>query len=216
MPKRPTVLVPYTFASGKHMCLVADKFGDVHALPAPTMNQAVYLLGHTASMIADMIVTPDSQYLITCDRDEKIRVSCLPHTEKIESFCLGHTSFLCNADIVDEHRLVSVAADKQLCVWDIQQGKLLGKVALRPESGEQPMNFESSQPEESESKDHSEEKEEKASENVDEPPQDADDDEDVNADMDQAEFAHVDTRGPIPLRVRASPALSVVAVATKG
>eukprot|EP00061_Rhincodon_typus_P012159 g37718.t1 len=35
-------------------------------------------------------VSPDDRYVITADRDEKIRVSLLEQPYIIEAFCLGH------------------------------------------------------------------------------------------------------------------------------
>lgn len=36
-------------------------------------------------------VSPDDRYVLTADRDEKIRVSWALAPHNIESFCLGHT-----------------------------------------------------------------------------------------------------------------------------
>lgn len=36
-------------------------------------------------------VSPDDHYVLTADRDEKIRVSWAAAPHSIESFCLGHT-----------------------------------------------------------------------------------------------------------------------------
>ena len=35
------------------------------------------------------VITKDDKFLITSDRDEKIRVSCYPNSYNIHSFCLG-------------------------------------------------------------------------------------------------------------------------------
>lgn len=36
------------------------------------------------------IITKDQKFLITADRDEKIRISHFPNAYNIETFCLGH------------------------------------------------------------------------------------------------------------------------------
>lgn len=39
---------------------------------------------------ASQSMSPDDKYIITADRDEKIRVSPLTSPHNIQSFCLGH------------------------------------------------------------------------------------------------------------------------------
>lgn len=39
-------------------------------------------------------VTADDRFVITADRDEKIRVSCFPNAYNIHTFCLGHTGWV--------------------------------------------------------------------------------------------------------------------------
>ena len=36
------------------------------------------------------VLAEDDKFLITSDRDEKIRVSCFPNSYSIHTFCLGH------------------------------------------------------------------------------------------------------------------------------
>ena len=40
------------------------------------------------------MLSPSNRHVITCDRDEKIRVSNFPNSYNIESFCLGHTELV--------------------------------------------------------------------------------------------------------------------------
>ncbi len=53
----------------------------------------VLLLGHL-SMLLDVLVTDCSRFVVTCDRDEKIRVSRYPNAYNIHTYCLGHTEFV--------------------------------------------------------------------------------------------------------------------------
>lgn len=70
--------------------VVADKFGDVTAFPLPDLEKnSKLLLGHL-SIVTDMLSLEN--YLVTCDRDEKIRVSLIPRTFLVHSWCLGHKS----------------------------------------------------------------------------------------------------------------------------
>jgi len=47
------------------------------------------MLGHV-SMLTDILLSKDEKYVITSDRDEKIRVTKYPKTYIIKNFCLGH------------------------------------------------------------------------------------------------------------------------------
>ena len=104
------------------------------------------ILGHV-SMLLDLIAVskpapasalPDQpqskkyrNYIITCDRDEHVRVSRgIPQAHVIETFCLGHTSFVNKLCIVEQDILVSGGGDGFLCMWDWVRGKLVGKVDL--------------------------------------------------------------------------------------
>lgn len=104
------------------------------------------ILGHV-SMLLDLVAarapapaSPSSgesrkgkyrDYIVTSDRDEHIRVSRgIPQSHIIETFCLGHTSFVNKLCIVQQNLLVSGGGDKFLCVWDWVQGRLLKKIDL--------------------------------------------------------------------------------------
>ena len=82
------------------------------------------LLGHV-SIILDMAISRDDRYIVTADRDEKIRVSCFPNSYNIESFCLGHTEYVWKIIIPDKipQVLVSASGDGTLRFWDYKVGK---------------------------------------------------------------------------------------------
>jgi hypothetical protein len=42
---------------------------------------------------AAQVLSASERYLLTADRDEKIRVSRFPFTAQIEAFCLAHTEY---------------------------------------------------------------------------------------------------------------------------
>ncbi|KAI0104776.1 hypothetical protein GGR51DRAFT_219148 [Nemania sp. FL0031] len=93
------------------------------------------LLGHV-SMLTCVLTAKDSQnrpYILTADRDEHIRVSRgMPQAHVIETYCLGHGSFV-NALCIPRSRLavlVSGGGDNELFVWDWLAGQLLGTVDL--------------------------------------------------------------------------------------
>ncbi|GAM25899.1 hypothetical protein SAMD00019534_090740 [Acytostelium subglobosum LB1] len=79
------------------------------------------LLGHF-SAITDIHFSQCFNYLITSDRDEKIRVSNYPNTFDIQNFCLGHKT----PDI-----LVSGSGDGTINVWRWKEGTLLQTVDVK-------------------------------------------------------------------------------------
>ncbi|KAF2155907.1 hypothetical protein K461DRAFT_274961 [Myriangium duriaei CBS 260.36] len=96
------------------------------------------LLGHV-SMLTDLQITTlheDGTYkprIITCDRDEHIRVSRgMPQSHVIEAFCMGHTEFLSKLKLLPETEiLLSGGGDDWMGVWNWKSGQLLAKHDLR-------------------------------------------------------------------------------------
>lgn len=80
------------------------------------------LLGHL-SVISDILVTPCGRYVITCDRDEKIRVSHYPNAYNIASYCLGHTEFVSSLHLIEcSNILVSSSGDGSVRFWNYPEG----------------------------------------------------------------------------------------------
>uniref|UniRef100_A0A6I8PFU7 WD repeat domain 4 n=1 Tax=Ornithorhynchus anatinus TaxID=9258 RepID=A0A6I8PFU7_ORNAN len=89
-----------TFTTSEEKILVADKSGDVYSFSVMEPHSGGKLeLGHL-SMLLDVAMSPDDQYILTADRDEKIRVSLFSAPHNIESFCLGHTEFVSRIFVV--------------------------------------------------------------------------------------------------------------------
>ncbi|KAJ3294692.1 WD repeat-containing protein 4 [Borealophlyctis nickersoniae] len=84
-------------------------------------------------MITDMIMSENGRYIITADRDEKIRVSNYPLAFDLESFCLGHEEFVSAIHLLPENTLVSSGGDPFLLVWDFMKGEILQKIQLPTE-----------------------------------------------------------------------------------
>ena len=83
-------------------------------------------------MLLDMVMSSCGKYIITCDRDEKIRVSKYPNAYNIECYCLGHTDFVTNLQVVhnfSENILLSASGDGSLRVWKYLEGK---EVSTKP------------------------------------------------------------------------------------
>ncbi|KAF2221772.1 hypothetical protein BDZ85DRAFT_220153 [Elsinoe ampelina] len=104
----------------------------------PSAFEHKLLLGHV-SMLTDMqLVTVEAadksrRYIVTCDRDEHIRISRgIPQTHITESYCLGHTEFVHRIRRIPGSRLlVSGGGDNWLGVWDWSTGQLLARKDLQ-------------------------------------------------------------------------------------
>ena len=58
------------------------------------------------SFLSSLKVVTDKM-VITCERDEKIRVSHFPNGYNINNFCLGHTEFVTCIALVSDDLLLS-------------------------------------------------------------------------------------------------------------
>ncbi|KAM6224525.1 tRNA (guanine-N(7)-)-methyltransferase non-catalytic subunit WDR4 [Rhynchocyon petersi] len=116
-----------TFTASEEKVLVADKSGDVYSFSVLEPEGCGKLeLGHL-SMLLDVAVSPDDRYVLTADRDEKIRVSWSAAPHNIESFCLGHTEFVSRIFVVPDQPelLLSTSGDGTLRLWEYRSGREL-------------------------------------------------------------------------------------------
>ncbi|XP_058792005.1 tRNA (guanine-N(7)-)-methyltransferase non-catalytic subunit WDR4 [Phymastichus coffea] len=110
--------------------VVADKSGDAYLFSTSKPDEnGQLLLGHL-SMLLDILATDDGKYIITADRDEKIRISMFPNSYNIVSYCLGHKNFVTNIAILphDKNILVSSGGDGMLMFWDFLAGRELSLI----------------------------------------------------------------------------------------
>ncbi|KAL7641413.1 UNVERIFIED_CONTAM: hypothetical protein RMT77_008553 [Armadillidium vulgare] len=136
----------FAFAPDSSAIVVADKTGDVYLYPISGTDKVLKgitsyaqdsnidvepgpepLLGHL-SMLLDLVLTDDGKYLITCDRDEKIRVSSYPNCYNIHTFCLGHTEFVSHIKLLQESQtthLLSASGDGKVILWNYLTGENL-------------------------------------------------------------------------------------------
>ncbi|KAM3967344.1 tRNA (guanine-N(7)-)-methyltransferase non-catalytic subunit wuho [Aphomia sociella] len=113
------------FTADNTQILVADKSGDVLIYSIKDEDSGTKLLGHL-SLLLDVLQTQDGKYIITCDRDEKIRVSNYPNTYNIQTFCLGHKEFVNHIELLPHNNkyLTSTSGDGTIKCWDYVNGRL--------------------------------------------------------------------------------------------
>ncbi|KFP17801.1 tRNA (guanine-N(7)-)-methyltransferase non-catalytic subunit WDR4, partial [Egretta garzetta] len=105
--------------------LVADKSGDVYSysITEPQADGKLQL-GHL-SLILDVALSPDDRYILTADRDEKIRVSLAKAPYYIVSYCLGHKEFVSKILVIPNYPdlLLSASGDSTLRLWEYKSGE---------------------------------------------------------------------------------------------
>lgn len=117
--KRPTCLC---FCNKEDAVIVGDKSGDVYNFKLGGENiEPNLLLGHL-SMVLGVAVSANDKFIISADRDEKIRVSFYPNAYSIHSYCLGHTELVSCLKLVSVNLLLSGSGDKTLRLWNFKDG----------------------------------------------------------------------------------------------
>ncbi|XP_041970933.1 tRNA (guanine-N(7)-)-methyltransferase non-catalytic subunit wuho [Aricia agestis] len=113
------------FGANNTHIFVADKTGDVLLYDIMSEDNGTKILGHL-SLLLNVLQTNDGKYVITSDRDEKIKVSHFPNTYNIQTYCLGHTEFVNHIEILphDNKYLISASGDGTIKCWDYLSGKL--------------------------------------------------------------------------------------------
>lgn len=120
LPRKASRLV---FSPDSKHLLVADKNGDVYSLdPEKPDEEARLLLGHL-SMLLDVRMSLDGRYVLTADRDEKIRVSRFPNSYNIHNYCLGHRDFVTSLSVLSDNLVVSGSGDGSVRVWRFLEGR---------------------------------------------------------------------------------------------
>ncbi|KAM6291296.1 tRNA (guanine-N(7)-)-methyltransferase non-catalytic subunit WDR4 [Porphyrio hochstetteri] len=105
--------------------LVADKSGDVYSYSVTEPQADGKLeLGHL-SLLLDVALSPDDRYVLTADRDEKIRVSLVKAPYNIVSYCLGHKEFVSRILVIPNYPdlLLSASGDSTLRLWEYKAGE---------------------------------------------------------------------------------------------
>lgn len=138
--KRATVLMltklalPGT-AGATRTLLAADRTGEVVAWECEEPRRSRVLLGHTATVITDLAVSPSGHALFSADRDEKVRISSLPFGRPVLNYCLGHTRYVRRLAVLREPAsalLLSGGGDGTLRLWDWASATCVGVLDISP------------------------------------------------------------------------------------
>lgn len=72
-----------------------------------------------------MRVCPQEKFILTCDRDEKVRVTNYPSFYNIQTFLLGHREFVNCCAFVDQNHVLTGSGDSTIRLWQFIDGKEL-------------------------------------------------------------------------------------------
>ncbi|KAG6509512.1 tRNA (guanine-N(7)-)-methyltransferase non-catalytic subunit wdr4-like [Zingiber officinale] len=141
-----------------HYVAFADKFGVVWLIEIDEEkvqqlkfdSKPVPILGHYCSIITRLDFSADDRFIVSADRDFKIRVTVFPKeplngAHEIQSFCLGHTDFVsCLAFVCPFGHangfLLSGSGDSTVRLWDFVSGTLLATCEVRAKAGQSQSN----------------------------------------------------------------------------
>lgn len=145
-PKKLTCvkIVSSTCDSEGCRVVVGDRQGFVFTVGTKT-KQVQQLLGHTASLITGLALSPHNDtFLLSADRDEKVRVSHFPKTFDIQGFLLGHGKFVTEivtgtfpgASTADTETFVGLtgSGDGKLRIWELPSCRKLSTVDIAHDS----------------------------------------------------------------------------------
>lgn len=107
---------------------IADKFGEVWTCPLKGLlskkTDALSVIAGHISLLTDMIV--NDGFILTCDRDEKIRITLRDRPWIIDQFLLEHKEYVSRMAILSTEYLVTGGGDRELMLWHWKPGKFTG------------------------------------------------------------------------------------------
>merc|ERR1711962_721380 len=124
LPKRPTCLC---FCNKEQTVLVGDKMGDVYRCQFDKDTRTPELLLGHLSMVLDVSTSYDDSFVVSVDRDEKIRVSHYPNAYNILNYCPGHLQLVSTVAFTSPDRIVSGSGDATVRLWNYKEGRELAQ-----------------------------------------------------------------------------------------
>lgn len=141
----PKKLNGIAFTLDSTRVLIADKFGDIYEWEFQSQEDsegALKLLGGHVSMITELLLAKEDHFMITSDRDEKIRITNYPRTQVIHRFLFGHREFISALCMPADNVLVSGGGDEDLFFWTLgKDSRLLQRAPLLQEIQKQHPEF---------------------------------------------------------------------------
>ena len=107
---------------------VGDKSCDVYKYDLES-GECTLLFGHISMLLA-MKICPQEKFIVTCDRDEKVRVTNYPSVYNIQAYLLGHREFVSCCTFIDDQHVLTGSGDSQIKLWNILTGGELASVDL--------------------------------------------------------------------------------------
>lgn len=71
--------------------------------------------------ILDISISDNEKYIVTCDNDEKIRVSHYPNGKNIVHYMMGHEAYVSGICLLNNF-ILSGSGDSTLRLWDFDNG----------------------------------------------------------------------------------------------
>jgi len=115
--KRPTSIV---FHPRNENVLLADKTGDIYDLDFETKcDDQKPILGHVSMLLS---IAAGERFILSADRDEKIKVSLIDKPFVIHGYLLGHSQFVRNVYCLQGFA-VSFSGDFTVKLWNLDSCK---------------------------------------------------------------------------------------------
>ncbi|KAI5184321.1 hypothetical protein NEHOM01_0066 [Nematocida homosporus] len=114
--KRPTKLASEV-VDGEQLLYIADRAGNVYRIKPGQEEKATLLFG-SISTITDLVITKD--YIVTVDKDSKIRITHKEYPHRIAHFGLVHAKPILSTAIIAGRFIVSGGYDCYLSVYDLE------------------------------------------------------------------------------------------------